>query len=1538
MSKRLLSLLLALTLCVGMFPVNAAAEEVEPTPEPSPVVTPEVSPEVSPVVSPEVSPVVSPEVSPMVSPEVSPVVSPEVSPVVSPEVSPVVSPEVSPSPAPSEAPLCSHEREEGCVLCALEAEIEALPSGEEWLAMSKEEQQTVYEAAQALADRYNALSEEEQALVSNLDKLIALHETFNSQVENDAVIAEGNCGEELYWSLYHYDEENQEEQYTLNITGSGDMYNYEPGTAPWFAYADRIQFAYFGGMGIKSVGDNAFYGCEKLLYVQFREGNAVSAIGQSAFEGCTSLSNLNIPAGVTQIKDKTFYGCSGLNRIGLPNNLSTIGEDAFYACSNLYRLCFPAGLSSIGNGAFRSCTGLYRIVFLGNAPSIAADAFSGVEYASVCYPDGNTSWNKDTMLQYGGELYWETAVMSGDYDGLNWELTDGTLYISGSGAMPEHRILTDGGYWSVYLNHPWYTYASAITAVVIGEGVTRIGSSAFAQLVNLNSISIPSSVTSIGDWAFMDCTVLKSASVAGNLDDMEIGEKNTALVKVLEHTHKVDKNYFRYEAQPATEGYPGNKAFTIPGCILCERQINSEGEVMSEEELIALWEKNTIYYPAANVVLARRIDEDAFEDVAGQTLHINMDEDSGIALSAYTEPDGADYRVKWSSSNKKVAKVDADGSVDFVKPGTVKITATSADGKASASVTLEITASVLEAELRENSYYGYPVAEGLQVGDMACIDLYFGGEYLDPVQDAEAFENLELFRILSGEAYVSIDAYGCLSAVKAGGTAKIEVSIPGDQLGRKVTLTIKTVAPQIAQIGVCPDAESGSLDENGFVSAEGLFVQNEFGDLEAAGESGNAANALYLPYEAGAKARSFAVKGWAETVFGENVELSGLLEWSSSNSAVASVKTNKDGTYSLTVKPGTKGISTLTATAASGAQAAFTVCVYDYTPILANNKLTMNSYCEFWYDAWNLDFILASGDEVQNVIPADDRLAVSYEGIYADPWCIMTNGMLPKSCTIKTELIVTTLSGEYHIPFTAVVKNELPPVTVKQTEKINRADLDSQGLLSIDSEYYLNFTSVTLDCEGYALGEALEGQNLWPIVHKAGGDPSKTKAILTVNVEGYAKPFTKNISIGTTNKALKASLSQSSLSLYTALPELEAETELSLNFRNESFDALAVVYTGKAAANVQVQADADGEITAALLPGAKTGTYKVQLIPTVNGDAMKAVSLSIKVNATLPKATLANSTVKLNLDYAGLEVASIPVKQNVADAELLGFREINSGSYANSDAVRLAYDEGVLTAMLTEKAEAKSYTIKLSPIFEDCDSEALSQVTLKVTGYKAKAEPTAKVSASGKLDSIQRGKPITYTLSSMSNISGQVQKVELIDASGIFEILSFGRNEKGKFTAGLYLQEDAACYTKQTYKIKLRFTLENGIQVETGELSVKIGQSALKLKAAVGTQTVYCNQSSERMVSFTIRQLSPADAQIAERGIKTGALVPELEEALGQVNYSSFGSSVFVGVTLDDADKLKPGKTYTIPVIVEAEGHAEDAKPTTVNLKLKVAK
>lgn len=98
-----------------------------------------------------------------------------------------------------------------------------------------------------------------------------------------------------------------------------------------------------------------------------------------------------------------------------------------------------------------------------------------------------------------------TAWAAGDISGVfydtgetiteapTWSLDEGTLTVSGSCEMSSYTDEEPA---------PWRENAADIRRVVIGDGITAIGSKAFQTLKNLEEVTIADSVEVIGGEAF----------------------------------------------------------------------------------------------------------------------------------------------------------------------------------------------------------------------------------------------------------------------------------------------------------------------------------------------------------------------------------------------------------------------------------------------------------------------------------------------------------------------------------------------------------------------------------------------------------------------------------------------------------------------------------------------------------------------------------------------------------------------------------------------------------------------------------------------------------------------------------------------------------------------------------------------------------------------------------------------------------------------------------------------------------------------------
>ena len=152
-------------------------------------------------------------------------------------------------------------------------------------------------------------------------------------------------------------------------------------------------------------------------------------------------------------------------------------------------------------------------------PTEIAPGYSGDRYCPDC----------DTVFEKG-YTYWNEG-------NLTWKLyEDGKLTISGKGAMKNYnyynnpspafknsnvkKVVIEDGVTSI--GNSAFDSCSSLTSITLSNNITNIGNDAFAGCRSLTSITIPDSVTSIGDTAFAYCYQLTSITIPDSVTS--IGE------------------------------------------------------------------------------------------------------------------------------------------------------------------------------------------------------------------------------------------------------------------------------------------------------------------------------------------------------------------------------------------------------------------------------------------------------------------------------------------------------------------------------------------------------------------------------------------------------------------------------------------------------------------------------------------------------------------------------------------------------------------------------------------------------------------------------------------------------------------------------------------------------------------------------------------------------------------------------------------------------------------------------------------------------
>ena len=129
------------------------------------------------------------------------------------------------------------------------------------------------------------------------------------------------------------------------LTISGNTQNYFSGpqarTAPWGKDVTAVVIK----DGVKSIGNYAFYNCQKLKSITIPD--SVTCIGNCAFEGCISLTTITLPDSITEIGYGAFYN-SGLKHLTIPDGVTEIFNFTFDRCPDLETVILPETITRIG--------------------------------------------------------------------------------------------------------------------------------------------------------------------------------------------------------------------------------------------------------------------------------------------------------------------------------------------------------------------------------------------------------------------------------------------------------------------------------------------------------------------------------------------------------------------------------------------------------------------------------------------------------------------------------------------------------------------------------------------------------------------------------------------------------------------------------------------------------------------------------------------------------------------------------------------------------------------------------------------------------------------------------------------------------------------------------------------------------------------------------------------------------------------------------------------------------------------------------------
>jgi len=423
--------------------------------------------------------------------------------------------------------------------------------------------------------------------------------------------------------------------------------------------------------GTTKIASNLLCGCTGIEKIDIPD--TVKVIQVCAFKECKNLSTVNIPDSVIEIEGWAFESCSVLTKIDIPNQTLSIAGAAFRNCTSLTDIHLPSMLKAISSSTFEGCKKLTTINFPSALTMIGNSAFSGCESLP------------EAILPSGVEKIESNAFKN--CKAMKKAAVPDTVSSIGSSAFYGCEALADITLGSKLKKIESQTFygCTALPSIMIPYNVTTIGDSAFVNCTKLTQITVPRNTTSIASNAFSypkKMTMYGPSSCyaqtyANGKGIKYVAQDIHATSISLDVTNKTAERYDRFQltATIAPLNFTDAVVWTSS---------NEEVATVSDTGYVEICGVGTavITVTAGNVKAACKItvpqlidwiefDEDEIELKAGETYQ----------LKPYISPsDATNKKLKYTSSDTKVAEVSASGLVTAKSEGEAKIRAAATDG------------------------------------------------------------------------------------------------------------------------------------------------------------------------------------------------------------------------------------------------------------------------------------------------------------------------------------------------------------------------------------------------------------------------------------------------------------------------------------------------------------------------------------------------------------------------------------------------------------------------------------------------------------------------------------------------------------------------------------------------------------------------------------------------------------------------------------------------------------------------------------------
>lgn len=551
-----------------------------------------------------------------------------------------------------------------------------------------------------------------------------------------------------------------------------------------------------------------------------------------------------------------------------------------------------------------------------------------------------------------------------------------------------------------------------------------------------------------------------------------------------------------------------------------------------------------------------------------------------------------------------------------------------------------------------------------------------------------------------------------------------------------------------------------------------------------------------------------------------------------------------------------------------------------------------------------------------------------------------------KTGTYKVKIRAMADGKTYELPLTVKVVSKKPSYKVKQVQKLNLFYKDARSLLQIDTDETVKTVKLT-GCGDYIVTETKteNDSSCYYLAAKNATLRSVKKGKLQISFEGWTEPFSTSFTVGVEKKAPKLTLDTGRAVFYpkagveTAVIEIKTPADI-------TWDSLRVEQTG-AKGNYETDTEReDQENHTFVLKGKNLNqaeSFKARI--TLRNDKAwtepLSCTLNIKVSMGKPAILLEKKTLQLNADaaYRGYDAVSTAVKWK--------------------DGGMLTVDQGVRVSVYCDPKDAKAknlvrssqvvFSVKNARVSVRLNNKAVEPGTYKYIVQAAKngqiwktpltlkvvntvPDKAVKIAAKGSIDVLNRDGSFMTLTPSLKAVSGEFvipesREVKLTGRDA--HLFRASWSEDGN-TIELRAKRNETLVINYRYTVTPLLTLRNvsGVTEETAAPAVnfKVKQGSAKVSASPKTALMYSGAYNSVEIDMNA-VLKGADAPEVEGVVLTGNT-----DAFTYV-YNKEGKGT---LTMKDTGRAVKGKNYSLQFKVSFAEQADNKKPVTVRVTVKV--